>query len=188
MLAAELSSLRQHGLPSDAWKRFTHREILSSGQLQVLGYKMNFTDLQSAIGRVQLSRQQEFNAIRSRVAELYAEALAAISPGIHAQAGVLDAGHARHLYVISLPQSARIGFRDEVLLGLRAKNIGASIHYAPLHQMPLYAKARNCGLAVTESVAPRLLTLPISGAMQESDAQRVISSLKEVVALCAPTS
>src|SRR5262249_4640770 len=49
-LAERLQSLRQHGLPLDAWKRFTDpQNLLLSNPLDTLGYKMNYTDLQAAI-------------------------------------------------------------------------------------------------------------------------------------------
>jgi hypothetical protein len=58
-LAERLQSLRQNALPIDAWKRFTARALAAAvGGLAELGYKMNYTDLQACIGRVQLARQK----------------------------------------------------------------------------------------------------------------------------------
>ena len=49
--------------------------------------------------------------------------------------------HARHLFTVTLPLRHLKISRDEFLIELRAMNIGASIHYAPLHMMPLYSES-----------------------------------------------
>ena len=138
-LADRLRSLRQHALPLDAWKRYTHpRSLLRSNQLDELGYKMNYTDLQAAIGRVQLARQSEFEAIRLDIAYRYVEGLKEIALPLRLQRDCAHPYHARHLFVVLLPVAEMKLSRDDVVLALRAKNIGAAIHYAPLHPMPLY--------------------------------------------------
>ena len=99
-----LRSLRQHALPLDAWKRFTHpKSILLSNQLTELGYKMNYTDLQAAIGRVQLRRQAEFSVRRLAIAQAYAKGLRGLQPVPHLQAEITSSRHARHLFTIQLP-------------------------------------------------------------------------------------
>jgi dTDP-4-amino-4,6-dideoxygalactose transaminase len=70
--------------------------------------------------------------------------------------------------------------RDEFLLQLRSWNIGASIHYAPLHMMPLYAPFEPSRLPRTEEVADAILTLPISSSMTLGDARHVAASFQEV--------
>jgi perosamine synthetase len=172
--AERLRSLRQHGLPSDAWKRFSHPNSLLSGTLEELGYKMNYTDLQASIGRVQLKRQKEFSAVRLCIARLYAESLARFTEPPIPQARILDLGHARHLFAIELPLEAMTISRDELILRLRAENIGASIHYAPLHLMPIYGQAGRTALPHTERLSKRILTLPISASMSMEDATGVM--------------
>jgi perosamine synthetase len=181
--ASRLQSLRQHALPLDAWKRFTHpKSLLLSNQLAELGYKMNYTDLQAAIGRVQLSRISEFEKIRLTLAQRYVGRLESFKPAIKFQTGGVHPHHARHLFTIQLPVSDMRFDREEVLLALRAKNIGASIHYAPLHLMPLYGdNAKPVSLPVTESLAKCIITLPISASMNISDVDYVVDGLQAVI-------
>ncbi len=147
-----------------------------------LGYKMNYTDLQAAIGRVQLRRQAEHQAHRAAIARIYADALAELPWPVPLQAGVTGAAHARHLFLIQLPVE-RIGCpRNDVLAALRERNIGASIHYQPVHTMPPFASPRTGALPVTERVAARILTLPISASMSLDDARLVAAALSEVLA------
>ena len=182
-MAEHLRSLRQHGLPLDAWKRFTHKQsLLLSEPLATLGYKMNYTDLQACIGRVQLARQSEFDAIRLDIARRYVDGLKELSPPLTFQKDCTHPHHARHLFVLQLPLERLRPARDDLLLALRARNIGASIHYAPLHRMPLYAGGcEPVSLPTTEQVAGRIMTLPISASMTPNDAEDVLAEFKAVL-------
>jgi dTDP-4-amino-4,6-dideoxygalactose transaminase len=180
--ASRLRSLRLHGLPADAWMRFTNPNVLPSAAIEILGYKMNFTDLQSAIGRVQLSRYATMQARRHAIARRYVANLSDVC-GLQFQEGILSDDHARHLLLVLLPAdaSARGMTRDQVVLGLRAANIGATVHYHPLHRMPLYAAYRTESLPVTEDLAARILTLPISATMSEADVDYVSGHLRRLL-------
>jgi dTDP-4-amino-4,6-dideoxygalactose transaminase len=175
-LAEDLRSLRQHGLPVDAWKRFTHPSLVMNANLSQLGFKANYTDLQASIGRVQLRRQEQFARARLEAAQVYAEGLGSLP--LHLQDGALDAAHARHLLVVMLEAGARLG-RDELLAALRARNLGATIHYEPLHRMPLY---RHGGaLPHTDQVADSILTLPIGASVTRQDASEVVAAIRELL-------
>ena len=180
-LADRLRSLRQHALPNDAWKRFIDARVIGGNPIAELGYKMNYTDLQAAIGRVQLRRQAEFARRRLAVARIYAAAIADLPCPVATQEGVTSDAHARHLFLVQLPLEWIGGSRNDVLGDLRRRNIGASIHYHPVHRMPLYAAARPAVLPATDHVAERILTLPISAAMTEDDARQVSSTLTHVL-------
>lgn len=176
-MANRLRELRQHGLPNDAWKRFTDPRRLNAGQPLELGYKMNYTDLQAALGRVQLRRQPEFARRRLEIARRFTERLPGMKVALRIQKGLTEEHHARHLFVLRLPAGID---RNAVLLRMRALNIGASIHYSPLHLMSIYGVTAS--LPVTEEIAPRLLTLPISASMSLTDADNVMDAMAHALA------
>jgi len=182
-VADRLRSLRQHALPLDAWKRYSHpQSLLLSNQLTEIGYKMNFTDLQACLGRVQLARQGEFELTRLDIARCYADGLKDVAPPVRFQRDCTHPYHARHLFVVQLPLDEITCGRDEIILALRARNIGASIHYAPLHVMPLYADSGEPpSLPVTEQIAESIMTLPISASMTMDDADDVVSAFRAVL-------
>lgn len=180
-LADRIRSLRQHGMPIDAWKRFSDPKSMIRSELTELGYKMNYTDLQACIGRVQLKRQSEFQKIRLSIAKHYYEHLHTLSSGLRFQNSILDPYHARHLFMIQLPIEEMRFSRDELLLELRKRNIGVSVHYAPLHTMPLYDFEQQIALQNTESICERIMTLPISASMSIEDAEYVVNHLKELI-------
>ncbi len=179
-VADRLRSLRQHGLPQDAWKRFVDPRRLETPRVRELGFKMNYTDLQAAIGRVQLRRQPVFARRRLDVARAYRETLAQSPWPFVWQDGLLDEGHARHLCLVQLPIERLAWTRHEVLGALRERNIGASLHYQPVHTMPLYAGATPF-LPVTDRLSARILTLPISASMTTDDARLAAGALVEVL-------
>ena len=97
------------------------------------------------------------------------------------QSQVFDSNHARHLLVGRF-DPAKIGMsRDELLLALRAKNIGASIHYRPLHLQPLYHVVGSKKLAATEVLAEQIMTLPISARMTLDDVDYVVDHLSTLI-------
>lgn len=179
-LAERLCSLRQHGLTADAWKRFSHPQCALVPGVIELGYKMNYTDLQACIGRIQLRRQAEFYAVRLNIAKRYYDGLREISPSIKFQRNILSPTHARHLFQILLPLEGMKITRNELLLELRNRNVGAAIHYSPLHLMPLYAREGQIRLPNTETICGRIMTLPISASMSMEDAEYVLEQFKEL--------
>ena len=171
-----LMSLRQHGLCSDAWKRFTHPQAALTPALTELGYKMNYIDILAAIGRAQLFRLPEFHQRRLEIANYYINFLNENYPSVDMQAGLGNDEHAHHLFVIKLVVENMSISRNELVLEMRAQNIGASIHYSPLHKMPFYY-CEGQTLSNTEYLAECIVTLPISASMSIADAKDVCEGL-----------
>lgn len=172
-----LKSLRLHGLSSDAWDRFTNINKFTTDMVE-LGYKMNYTDLQAAIGRVQLKRQREFHNNRLNIAELYTNRLN--SMGVKVQDNILHPYHGRHLYLIEIPEDVN-KTRDEVMFEMRKHNIGSTIHYKPVHQMAYYMREKQPVLPITEYIAGNIMTLPIGAHMSIDDARNVIDIFEKVI-------
>ncbi len=179
--AGRLRSLRQNGMSADAWKRFSHPEnALVAGPAEV-GYKLNFTDLGAAIGRVQLARQAEFGERRRSIVGIYREGLAQSGCRLRFQDRIEDSRHARHLCVVSLDRKACPMTRDEFVLALRSRNVGASIHYPPLHRMSIYGQFCRAALPVTDDLSKKIVTLPISASMTPTDAEYVVGVVRDLL-------
>lgn len=179
--AEHLRCLRMSGLESSAWSRFIRPATAFVAGVAELGYKMNFTDLQAAIGRVQLKRLGEMAVVRQRVAEGYRQAFEEAGLDITFQSQVFDDRHARHLLVACFDPEEIGMLRDDLLLALRDLNIGASIHYRPLHRQPLYCKDGLVSLPVTERLADQIMTLPISARMSLDDVEYVVHHLAKLI-------
>ena len=167
-VATRLSSLRQNAYPANAWKRFTAKKLIITKDLCELGYKMNYTDFQAAVGRVQLKRQKEFAENRKKIANIYSQALSSTKCEPHE--GLNSHKHARHLYSILVPAGID---RYSLLRRSRLQGVGVTIHYIPLHTMKLYK--HKSPLKITDEISPRLLTLPISSSITKSEAEKAAS-------------
>ena len=90
------------------------------------------------------------------------------------------AAHNGHIYYVLLQDAEQ---RDEVIRMLRRDRIGASSHYEPLHASPA---GRRLGrvhgdMTHTESVAVRLLRLPLWVGMSEDDVSRVADRVERAL-------
>ena len=182
-LAERLEVLRLHGLSRDAWKRFSSKKVVYSDAID-LGFKYNLTDLQAALGLVQLRRLDEFMDVRRRVCAVYDEELADV-PGLRTPPRPWndDVRHAHHLYIVEVDPEAYGCDRDDLLEALRAENIGAGIHYRAAHLHPYYRRTLalpDGALPETERLSERVLSLPLSASMSEDDAARVALAVRRL--------
>src|SRR5581483_8141769 len=128
-----------HGLSRDAWQRY-HVPTYATPEIIFPGFKYNMTDLQASLGLHQLRKQELFLAHREATAAFYDQCFAELDDIMTTQprprAGLTR--HALHFYPLLLDMRRfRIG-RNEILNALLAENIGASMHFQPLPQMPYY--------------------------------------------------
>lgn len=147
----------------------------------VLGGKANLTDIAAAIGLGQIKRLDESNRRRRELARLYFPKLA----GVPVELPPPDFENTNwHMFQVLLP--ARLaGQRAEVMRLMRESGIATGIHYPAIHLTSLYKNQglSNTPLPHTESVASRILTLPLFPAMQEADIDRVALVLRTVLGM-----
>jgi dTDP-4-amino-4,6-dideoxygalactose transaminase len=79
--ADKIRMLRMHGIDQDAWKRY-HRGGNWYYEVKHAGYKYNMTDVQAALGLVQLRKLDEFNAQRQKMANEFINAMLAENIGV----------------------------------------------------------------------------------------------------------
>ena len=177
-LAAKMRAFRNHGITSD------HRERQKEGtwfyEMVDLGFNYRITDLQCALGIVQLRRLDEFVARRREIA---AEYDAAFAPMHHVTPLAVDqrVQHAFHLYVVQLGQQESLD-RSAVFNHLRAAGIGVNVHYIPVHLHPFYRDRFGTGPGLcprSEEAYRRILSLPIHFRMNSQDVKDVIAAVRE---------
>jgi dTDP-4-amino-4,6-dideoxygalactose transaminase len=182
-LAEKLHILRLHGLSRDAWERFRSKRVVYSDAV-ALGFKYNMTDMQAALGLVQLPRLDAFLDARRALAEAYDRELAEV-PGIVRKARPWSDAlrHAHHLYVVEVDADEYGLDRDRLLEALRAENIGAGVHYRAVHLHPYYEETLGLGpdaLPNATRLSNRVLSLPLSPAMSEDDVVRVAGAVRKL--------
>jgi len=149
-----------------------------------LGYKYNMTDLQAAIGLVQLGRLEEMNRRRARLAALYLEELGDVEELLLPPQPSEGVVHAWHLFVVRLrPECVGIDrhtFRKE----LRALNIATGVHYPAVHQLTYYREKyglRGEDFPEAQRAGESVVSLPLFPAMTEEDVADVVRAVKTVV-------
>ena len=180
-IAARVRLMALHGISRDAWNRYAadgswYYEVVEAG------YKYNLTDVAAALGRVQLRRLRGMRARRAEIAARYTAAFEASGPA-DPPAVASGVEHAWHLYPVRLQLDRLTIDRARFIQELRDRQIGASVHFIPLHRQPFYARRYGYDPAdfpVAESVYPRLVSLPIYSGMTDADVERVITAVQEI--------
>ena len=172
-----------HGMSRDAWRRY-HKGGSWAYDVVMPGFKYNMTDIQAALGIVQLAKLDRFQARRRQILVAYQDAFAGWADALELPVERPNVTHAWHLYVLRLrPNALRIdrnGFVEE----LNARNIGASVHFIPVHLHSYYAnkyQASPADFPVTRSAYPRLLSLPLNPSMTDQDVADVIDAVYDIV-------
>lgn len=179
-LARRIGIMRLHGIDREIWNRYTAKKASWEYAVVEAGYKYNLTDLASAIGRVQLSRAEEFLEKRRSIAKRFDEAFRERDYLILPPDGE---GHARHLYPLRLELGRLSIGRDEFIERLFELGIGTSVHYIPLHLHP-YWKGRFGLKPESFPEAHRKFTqeisLPIYTTLTAEGVERIIQAVLSV--------
>ena len=171
-----------HGMNRDAWKRY-HAEGSWYYEIVYPGYKYNMTDLQAALGIHQVARLKHFNALRARYARMYDEAFADLEEVVTPTVST-HVVHARHLYTILLNIGKLTLTRAEFIQELKRHNIGATVHYVPIHLHPYYRQRFRWTSDMYPNatwVYERTVTLPLYPRMTEGDVRDVIEAVRDIV-------
>lgn len=180
-LEERMRLLALHGMSRDAWKRYTSA---GSWYYEVLlpGYKDNMTDIQASLGIHQLRRLDGFKQTRQYYARLYDEAFADL-PELETPIAHPDRTHVYHLYAIRLNLERLMIDRAQFMEELKARGIGASVHFIPVHLHPFYQESfgyhRGC-LPQAEALYDRIISLPLYPRMTETDVQDVIQAVRHI--------
>lgn len=182
-LAERLRTLSLHGMSHDAWMRYSQA---GSWYYEVLepGYKYNMTDIQAALGIHQLQRLDGFIQHRQQIAAMYDEGFSDLSE-ILLPPRLPYRNHTFHLYPIRLQAGRLQVSRSEFIEELRARNIGTSVHFIPLHRHPFYRDRYGYRLEqfpVAEAIYQNLLSLPLYPKMTDRDVDDVIGAVRDTVA------
>ena len=179
-VAERLRSLRLHGLEGDAWDRYrvaTYQPALAVEP----GFKYNMTDLQASIARVQLGKLEGFIAARQLLADAYDQFLAGLDRvrSIPRPRAGLRTRHGLHLYQVVLDDDVD---RDVVVGRLRARGIGAAVHYIGINQHPYYRERfRGESFPVSDWASQQIVSLPLHPGICLADVERVVTELADAL-------
>jgi dTDP-4-amino-4,6-dideoxygalactose transaminase len=172
--AARLRRLREHGMDVSAADRHRSKQPVIERYTEV-GFNFRMTDVQAAIGLVQLGKLGQMVARRRELAERYRRHLLAI-PGLRT---IVDPEYGVTNYQsfwIVLPDESRVS-RDEMLGRLALAGVSARRGIMAAHLEPAYASHPHGSLPVTERLTARSLILPLFHEMTQAQQDVVISAV-----------
>lgn len=175
-LAARLRLLRSHGMTRAA-ADFEHpSEGAWYYEQQELGFNYRLTEIQAALGLSQLQRMDELQRQRIALADGYDRMLRGLPLLLPARQP--DRVSSWHLYAVEVADGARSS-RADVFRALREAQIGANVHYIPVHWQPYYERLgfQRGDYPAAENYYRRAVSLPLFPALTPEKQQRVVDVL-----------
>ncbi len=169
-LYRRLVNKRMLAMDNDAWSRYAEKRSLTYDVVEQ-GYRYHMSNINAAIGKVQIKKFKKFNERKIEVAKRYDEAFGDI-PEIK----LLKTDYGSiglFAYIIRVKRA-----RNELIDFLNKKEIGAGIHYTPVHFFSYYRKFAT-PLPITERASEEIITLPCFPDITNEEVDNVIKAVKE---------
>jgi perosamine synthetase len=149
-----------------------------------LGYNYRLSDINCALGIVQLSRIDEIKAKRRQVAQWYREMLADDARLI-VPAEPANCDLSWFVFVVRLAEGFTMTQRDRILQQMQSRNIQVSNYFPPVHLMPFIVEkfGHKAGdFPISESASERTIALPFHNHLTKDQVATVCSTLKQFLA------
>ena len=170
--------LREHAMSVSAADR--HASVLAPPEEYLeLGFNYRMTDLQAAVGLVQLGRLAEAVDRRRALAAVYAKQVAEL-PGLRPVEDPPWGTSNFQSYWVEVGDDFPLD-RDGLLAHLAAADVSARRGIMAAHRQPAYAGHPSVPLPVTERLTDRTLILPLFHQLSESEQARVVDALRSAV-------
>jgi dTDP-4-amino-4,6-dideoxygalactose transaminase len=163
--------------------RFHGQARIAADQVETYfaGGKANLSDVAACVGLGQLRQLEAFNARRRELAARYF-ALWGEEPPLRLPARG-DAGHNWHMFAALLPLDRLRIDRAEFIAAMAARGVGIGVHYPAIHLFSAYRALgyREGQFPNAERIGRETITLPLFPAMSDSDPERVVAAVGEVL-------
>jgi len=171
-VAARVRRLREHGMDLSAAARHASRQPVVEHYLEV-GFNYRMTDIQAAIGLVQLAKLDQLIARRRVLAQRYQQLLAGI-PGLRTITDPEYGSTNYQSFWVLLPDDFPVS-RDDLMCRLAEAGVSARRGIMASHLEPAYQHVARRPLPVTERLTAQTLILPLFHDLTEPEQDLVIS-------------
>ena len=173
--AARLRRLREHGMDVSAAQRHAADQPVIEHYTEV-GFNYRMTDVQAAIGLVQLGKLDRLVARRRELAQRYQHLLAGI-PGLRTIADPPWGKTNYQSFWVLLPGGFGVS-RDELMRRFAAAGVSARRGIMAAHLEPAYGGRNSALLPVTERLTASSVILPLFHELTESEQDVVVSVIR----------
>jgi dTDP-4-amino-4,6-dideoxygalactose transaminase len=179
-MAARMRRLRQHAMSVSDLARHSATKVVMECYDEV-GYNYRMTDLQAAVGLVQLDKLERMLARRRELAERYTAQLSRY-PWIVVPSEPAGTRHNYQSYMIRLTADAPIN-RDELMQQLLDRGVQSRRGVMAIHRELPYKDARwDALLPVTNRVTDTSVVLPLFFEMTDEEHNYVLDCIREICA------
>lgn len=181
-LASRIRQFCSHGVTRDCAKYLDQTQGPWYYEQHQLGFNYRMSDIQAALGIVQLERLDEFVAKRRQLAHIYSTRLDSLPLKLPVKINDKNDRAAWHIYVIELPD---VQYRAKAYDWLSKQGIGVNVHYYPIHLQPLFRKKgfELGDFPNAENYYSRALTIPLFVDLTGEQQNKVIRILEEITLL-----
>ena len=181
-LAERMSMLRNHGASISEEQRHHGARPYLLPEFNLLGFNYRMTDIQGAVGVVQLGKLDKFIAQRSKWAGYYAGELADIE-WLRTPEVPEGSVHAWQSYVCYVDPSESPLPRNEIMDRLQQRGISTRPGTHAVHMLGYYRQ--HFGLATGDLPASRdcdrgSMAIPLHNRMSDEDYQYVVAAIREI--------
>jgi dTDP-4-amino-4,6-dideoxygalactose transaminase len=176
-LAARMRRLRQHGMSVSDLARHSSNKVAAESYDEV-GFNYRMTDLQAALGCVQLRRLDEMLAKRREMARLYSEKLSDV-PWLIPPQEPAEVRHNYQSYMVRLKSGAPIS-RDELMQRLLDRGIATRRGIMAIHREAPYKGDWDKFLPNTNLITDTAIILPLFHEMTADDVNYVVECIAEI--------
>ena len=181
-LAARVEALRNHGASVSEEKRHAGPRPYVMADFDVLGFNYRMTDLQGALGLVQLGKLDDLVAERQRWASYYEGELRDI-PWLETPRVPEGYGHAWQSYVLRIDEARAPRSRDAIMEALQEAGVATRPGTHALHTLGVYRDMQ--GHAPDDFPNARdgerlTISIPLHNRMVEADYAWVVKSLRDL--------
>jgi dTDP-4-amino-4,6-dideoxygalactose transaminase len=175
--AVRLRRLREHGMNVSAADRHASAQPVLESYLET-GYNYRMTDVQAAIGLVQLAKLDAMVARRRELAARYHELLSDVDGLSPVRDPAYGTTNYQSFWVLLGGEFGRA--RDEVLAELATAGISARRGIMAAHLEPAYAGGAAVDLPVTERLTRESLILPLHHTLTGDEQDHVVGTLRKL--------
>jgi perosamine synthetase len=166
--------LRQHAMSVSDTVRHSSKQVIFE-EYPELGFNYRMTDIQAAVGRVQLKRLPEMLKRRIQLADNYAQAFREIT-GLVPPIAPEYARSNYQSYAVRVTGDFPLS-RDALMQHLLERKISTRRGVMNAHQEPAYASQGPYDLPQSESGRDDVILLPLFSSMTDDEQARVIDEL-----------
>jgi len=172
-----LGAVKAHGVVKPTFER---EKITKSWYRDAVlpGFNFRMSDINAAIGLVQLKKVNQLNAKRQEHAQYLNQHLTRVA-GQHLEVPHVDdiKTHVYQMYVIKVKDHLK---RDALMEYLKTKGIQASVHFEPpVHLQSYYAERYPARLPLTEQVCKQVITLPMFPDLKQEELDYMVEVIAD---------